>query len=729
LRRLFRLANNGDVRGVSNPANRSFYAGVAWVVVLAIVGLLPALFGPWILDDGPLIVTNPRIHELTAANLRFLLTHDMWDLELSVTQTRPHLVYFRPLVMLSYALDWRWGGGGSVAFHVTNALLHVATILLAARALLRWSGSRGGALLAAAYFGLHPARAESAAWISGRPDVLAMLGLLVCLEGVVALRKGLRGVVLFVMGLVVAFGSKETGVLLPLLVVIELAASARSGAVWTGWRAWPLAATLAAAGCYLLARQLWLPMRPFPIEGLAPLTHVGFVFETLGRAAMFMLAPFDLSLSGAMLTERAGRIAPESHYLLLGVASSLVLLAALIWARRHDRRAFWALLAFVISLVPTLNLVWIGGIGLTAARFFYLPSLLLAWCAIELGRGRFQAVKRSAATVLTYAIAAVLTLLLALQSANFQSEDQFWVSELRTRPDVPANIEHFIQRDWERGEPDRALARSLCEYQIAAERFSFMGAGARIILETLDRWARLLPDERRTELSAIADFLAVAREPSGPAVLRLGFVVDVPPQSRVRRELVARSAEVQTQEAAIRVRLGQPHRSLELVRAARLNCPRCHDLLERQAYVAYQAFDANFAAQLARESLDRHWDELPNRAALDRLRALNDDISQASGTKRLQLQVQRLYELKLYGEGLRVLRQAQRDAQDGASDPSLLPTMLRLAALAGDGPLTERLAQQLDVPALPLSRQPSHDRIEGYLRQLHDGCAFPEELQ
>jgi hypothetical protein len=717
--------------GVFDPATRSFYAGLLFIGALACVGLAPAISGPWILDDGPLISTNARIQTLSAANVRFLLTHDMWDLDLSSARVGTNLIYARPLVMLSYAVDWQLGGGSSVMFHVTNALLHLLTIFLAGRALLRWSGIPAGALLATAYFALHPARAESAAWISGRPDVLATLGLLVCVEGVHALHNAarIRAITLFVLGVVVSFGAKETAVLLPLLVMIELATATRRGALKPDGRAWPLIVSLAIAGCYLVARQVWLPMRPFPITGLGLVTHLGFVFETLGRAAMFLLAPFDLSLSGPMLTERGGKVAPEMHYVLLGAISFLVLLTALVWTRRRKPRAFWSLVAFLISLLPTLNIVWIGGIGSTASRFFYLPSLLLAWFAVELGKGRFQSVTPRVTTLSTYAGAVVLTLLFALQSLNFRSEDHFWASELRSRPDVPANIEYFIRRDWARGEPDRALARSFCSYQFAAQRFSFIGEGARIILMTLAEWAKLLPDARPGELGAIADFLAAAREPNGPAVLQLGLALEVPPQSKVRKTLVRRAAETQTQEAEIRVRLGEPARALELLRAARTGCPRCHDLLDRQARVAYQALDADFAEELAQASLEEHWGELTKRAALERLRGLNHYIAQATGTKLVQLEVQRFAELGLYGEGLRRLDQARRDAPDAANDQGLLRLMLTFAARAGDRPLTVRLANELEMPPPPLPPELSLDRTNQYLAQLQDGCAFPDDLE
>jgi hypothetical protein len=698
-------------------------------MALSVLAALPAVSGSWILDDAPLIATNAKVHSFTWSNVHFLLTHGMWDLDASHTQLEQPLVYYRPLVMLSYLVDWVVGGGSSVSFHVANILLHALTILLAGRALLRWSGSEPGAVLGAAYFGLHPARAESVAWISGRPDVLATLGLLLCAEGVsTAGARRTPGIALFLGGAVVAFGSKETALLLPLLVAIELGTTRGPFSLGADWRkAKPLAAALLITACYAAARQLWLPMRPFPVTGLSTSTHLGFVLETLGRAVMFLVAPFDLSLSGATLTERAGHVAPHPGYSKLGLVTAVVVLGALVATRRRRSRAFWALLAFVVSLVPTLNIVWIGGIELTSARFFYLPGLLLAWVAIELGKGRFAEVSPFIKGAVGVGGGVTLALLLALQSTTFRSEDLYWTAELRSRPDDITNLGYLVNQDWQRGAPERAIARSLCRYRLAQERFSFRGEGADIIASVLEPWAKHLPDAATTELTAIADFLEAVRRPEGAAKLELQLSLQVPAHSKIRKLLQQKSALLQTQEAEIRVRLGERHRALELVRAARANCPRCTDLLPAQSFIAYRAFDPDFAEALAQGTPDTPWGAQSRSDALTRLRAENLAISQANGTAQLKLEVQRAAQLGLAGEALRLLQRARSEEGDTV-ERSLDEATLTFAALAGSRDVAERIATTLKVGVPPLPPRPSLGEAQQLLSQLHDGCVFPGEL-
>ena len=79
---------------------------------------------------------------------------------------------YNPLVISSFALEWKLVGDRPFLYHFDNLILHLfctALVLLLFRRLgisIWWSGF--GALL----FGIHPLRVESVAWITERKDVL-----------------------------------------------------------------------------------------------------------------------------------------------------------------------------------------------------------------------------------------------------------------------------------------------------------------------------------------------------------------------------------------------------------------------------------------------------------------------------------------------------------------------------------------------------------------------------
>jgi hypothetical protein len=88
--------------------------------------------------------------------------------------------YYRPLVFLSQALDWRLWGLAAAGFHFTNIGLHAlnaALVFLLARKL----AARVPSAAAAMVFALHPANQETVFWVAGRFDLLSTTWLLMAL--------------------------------------------------------------------------------------------------------------------------------------------------------------------------------------------------------------------------------------------------------------------------------------------------------------------------------------------------------------------------------------------------------------------------------------------------------------------------------------------------------------------------------------------------------------------
>ncbi len=143
---------------------------LALALLAVLAAYAPSLTGTFVWDDHMLIVENPRAHELSAPSEFF--TRAFWSTPFQRVRDNVHSFY-RPLVGLSYALDWVRSNGEPAAFHVTNVLLHLLVVALVF-ALARQLGASGRAAAAAAgAFGLLPRLTESVAWISGRTDVLA----------------------------------------------------------------------------------------------------------------------------------------------------------------------------------------------------------------------------------------------------------------------------------------------------------------------------------------------------------------------------------------------------------------------------------------------------------------------------------------------------------------------------------------------------------------------------
>ncbi len=144
--------------------------GAALVLVaLAHAGALDVGF---VRDDHLLVEENPQVRE--PAPLAHYLTRAFWS-----APGGPAVgSYYRPLVVLSFVVDWQLWRGAPRGFHATNLALHLAVCALVFALARRFGAGPLAAALACASFGTFPRVGEAVVWISGRTDLLAAFGAL-----------------------------------------------------------------------------------------------------------------------------------------------------------------------------------------------------------------------------------------------------------------------------------------------------------------------------------------------------------------------------------------------------------------------------------------------------------------------------------------------------------------------------------------------------------------------
>ena len=93
--------------------------------------------------------------------------------------------FYRPFTIFSYAADYLISGTNPIGWHLTNLFLHIANVVLLC-VLVEHVAGRGGSPIftvaggiVAMLFAIRPSLPETVAWISGRTDELALLGLLI----------------------------------------------------------------------------------------------------------------------------------------------------------------------------------------------------------------------------------------------------------------------------------------------------------------------------------------------------------------------------------------------------------------------------------------------------------------------------------------------------------------------------------------------------------------------
>jgi hypothetical protein len=386
--------------------------------VIAMLFALAAQFGVLanglVWDDVTLIARDVRIRELSFA-LRSV-GDSFWGPEHAGEM-------YRPVVNASFAVDWFLSGSAPgdvnvVWFHITNLVLHALNAGLAYVFLAEMTGRKLAApLLAAVLFAVHPLAVEPVSWIAGRCDLLAaFFGFS---AGILLLRTVKQKVLLW--PALVLFGlslfAKASFAFLPVIVALSVMA----------YRDVPLSRVLGKRlfprfAAFALPAVVWIAARtavlgaPFPVNvGVRWKEPVGF-FDALfgvGRAFFVDLGVVFLPtrLCGDYLGDPAFSPLGNPPGLSAGIGLGL-LVGALVLGSAFLKRARWAfpILAFVVALIPVLQVVRIGSI--VADRFLYFPALFLF---LLIGEGLEYAHRRLGG-VRAFGVAFVLFLLLTVQS-------------------------------------------------------------------------------------------------------------------------------------------------------------------------------------------------------------------------------------------------------------------------------------------------------------------------
>ncbi len=121
-----------------------------------------------LVDDQVSIVKNETVKNLTAANVNQIFHSSFFG--------DKEKAYYRPLVLLSFALEYRFFGPDPFYFYLTNILLHVFNALLLFFAVEALTKRTLPAFWVALLFVIHPVHWEAVANIAGRSILLCAFG-------------------------------------------------------------------------------------------------------------------------------------------------------------------------------------------------------------------------------------------------------------------------------------------------------------------------------------------------------------------------------------------------------------------------------------------------------------------------------------------------------------------------------------------------------------------------
>jgi tetratricopeptide (TPR) repeat protein len=442
--------------GVGRVDQRWHVAGLC----LVLAAITFAVFGQTLhhefinLDDGAYVYDNPVVvHGLSLKAIVWAFTH-----------VDCHL--YHPLTMLSLMGDYQLHGLQAGGYHLTNVLLHTASVILLFLILRQMTGALWRSAFVAAVFAIHPLRVESVAWVAERKDLLGGFFFMLTLGAYARhVRKpnSPARCLMVAAAFVLALLCKPTVVTLPFVLLlldywplrrfeqprklsglilekIPLLALAAGACAMTVLAAGKGVATLASVpmpsrlGNALVSNAIYLRQMIWP-EGLA----VYYPYPVNGLPA------WEVVLAGMLL---AG------------------LLAVALDQRRKQPWILVGWLWYLGMLTPMIGIVQVGSFA-HADRVTYLPQIgiyvAVTWLMAEWGAK--LPMGRVAMVGLMTAVLGVLILCAWKQTAYWKDNETLWNHTLActTRNDMAHN--NLGQALLQKGRVDEAIT----QYQQALE--------------------------------------------------------------------------------------------------------------------------------------------------------------------------------------------------------------------------------------------------------------------
>ncbi len=456
-----------------------------WAVILLLTAIAyeNSFTNPFCFDDSESVHNNPSIRSWWP----------IWQPFCPPASGGP--VTGRPVVNLTFALNYAVSGEAPWSYHVVNLLIHLGGSLLlfsiVRRTLLlpsmpeRWSAAATGLAFAVALlWTLHPLQTESVTYVSQRAESLVGFFYLLTLycflraataDSTVADRSAHTAVrawsVATVAACLAGMASKEVMVSAPLLILFYdrafVAGTVRQALRRRGWLYAALAATWLLLGWLVIAANDRGGSAGLGLS-LSPWTYACTQFGAIVHYLRLSVWPYPLAFDYGMgVAQGAAEIVP---YAIL-VA---ILVAAALWAFwRWPKVGFLGAWFFAI-LAPTSSVVPIATQTMAEHRM-YLPlaavivllvaaAQLVAWRAVQ----RRQ-ISAKAAKWLGYlglaSIAIIFAVLVHDRNTTYRSTFALWKDTVEKVPTSARAHNNYAMMLHKRGQTEAAIA----EYRRAAE--------------------------------------------------------------------------------------------------------------------------------------------------------------------------------------------------------------------------------------------------------------------
>jgi hypothetical protein len=395
------------------------------------------------IDDPAYIANNPFIKDIDGDSIKKMFTEH-------------YFANYQPLVLLSYAVEYKYYKLNASGYHITNIVLHTINSILVLLLIYTITKSSWISLFIALLFSLHPMQVESVAWVSERKGLMCAFFYLLSFMAYIRFSRKRKisfyflSIVLFLLSLL----SKPMSVTLPLILILFDYYQDNKLSMATVIEKAPYFMLSAAASVVTIMVQravgaMQLEKTTFFFKNiLYSFYRVGFYIKKL-------LLPIKLSSYYTPVHLSFSYTSMEFIAIILAI---VVIIVYLVNFKRINKEFNFGVFFFLVSLIPILKIVHLEG-PFAADRYMYVPMIGFFFAMAALIKYFLVDRKGLKKTALIVAAAYIICLgTLTYARCNvWKNSYTLWTNVLKTQKDSPMallGIGNFYLK--ERKEPVKA---------------------------------------------------------------------------------------------------------------------------------------------------------------------------------------------------------------------------------------------------------------------------------
>ncbi|MBN1903036.1 tetratricopeptide repeat protein [Candidatus Sumerlaeota bacterium] len=357
--------------GTSSPVKAKYAPFYLPLFLLAIFAYGSTLFNTFVIDDQYVLT-----HNFAVKSLKYFLSLFSRDyFSLFAEQS------YRPVVSLSYMLDYAIWGMRAFGYHLHNLILHILNVFLVFAILTRIKMKINShppslsfiAFITSGLFAVHTISGEAVNVISFREDLQVVFLTLFSLWSFIKILEGGNKYIyrcLLWLSCFLALLAKENAAVLPLLLICV-------GVIMRGKNFYRDhgATCMGAAAAFLFSFIIRFVIMTNKVEGIGPLSLQGNLIEKGIRIikiqgiyiqSLFYLRPFLPNMAGVLSSGAMDRD------FLLGIVSIMLFFLIIFFLRN---RFAWAALGFyAVCMIPVSN-IFMNLNNPVAYRYLYFPAI------------------------------------------------------------------------------------------------------------------------------------------------------------------------------------------------------------------------------------------------------------------------------------------------------------------------------------------------------------------